>query len=185
MDSARRSTHLPGTPRDRFSPYKRDLSNASKWKFDGILIDLFGSPGPKCPEIQVKLRLKPRGNGRNIVGQHLPTLLDVTCPVRLHTLLHVVGKCCTKFEPVRLLSQHLPTFLLFHDRRSVAQQCWIRLHSSSLTAHPKLLVPRTRITRGLQSLMGCIFSIIHCSSQHWWKLLHPFASVRNLVTEKQ
>ena len=129
--------------------------------------------------------IKPRGNGRNIVGQHLPTLLDVTCPVRLHTLLHVVGKCCTKFEPVRLLSQHLSTFLLFHDRRSVAQQCWIRLHSSSLTAHPKLLVPRTRITRGLQSVMGCIFSIIHCSSQHWWKLLHPFASVRNLVTEKQ
>ena len=73
---------------------KRDLSNASKWKFDGILIELFGSPGPKCPEIQVKLRLKPRGNGRIIVGQHLPTLCDVTCSVCLHTLLHVVGKCC-------------------------------------------------------------------------------------------
>ena len=53
---------------------KRDLSNASKWKFDGILIELFGSLGTECPEIQVKLRLKPRGNGLNIVGQHLPTL---------------------------------------------------------------------------------------------------------------
>ena len=42
--------------------------------------------------------LKPRVNGRSIVGQQLPTLLDVTCCVRLHTLLHVVGCCCTKFE---------------------------------------------------------------------------------------
>ena len=41
--------------------------------------------------------VKPRANGRNIVGQQLPTLLDVTCCVRLHTLLHVVG-CCAKFE---------------------------------------------------------------------------------------
>ena len=40
------------------------------------------------------LFLKPRANGRNIVGQQLPTLLDVTWCVRLHTLLHVVGCCC-------------------------------------------------------------------------------------------
>ena len=26
------------------------------------------------------------------------TLLDVTCCVHLHTLLHVVGSCCAKFE---------------------------------------------------------------------------------------
>ena len=37
---------------------------------------------------------------RNIVGQQLPTLLDVTwrCCVRLHTLLHVVVCCCEKCE---------------------------------------------------------------------------------------
>ena len=34
-------------------------------------------------------------------------------------------------KPVKLFSQQLPTFPLFRDRRSVAQQCWIRLHSSS------------------------------------------------------
>ena len=39
------------------------------------------------------VRLKSHENGRNIVGQQLPKLLDVTCYVRLHTLLHVVG-CC-------------------------------------------------------------------------------------------
>ena len=26
------------------------------------------------------------------------TLLDVTCCIHLHTLLHVVGSCCAKFE---------------------------------------------------------------------------------------
>ena len=75
--------------------------------------------------------IKPRANGPNIVGQQLLTLLDVTCCVRLHTLLHVVGCCCVEYEPVKFFSQQLPTFLLFRDRRSVAQQCWIRLHSSS------------------------------------------------------
>ena len=38
--------------------------------------------------------VKPHANGRNIVGQQLPSLLDVTCCVRLYTLLHVVGCCC-------------------------------------------------------------------------------------------
>ena len=44
--------------------------------------------------LYVFLVVKPRANGRNIVGQQLPTLLDVTCYVRLHALLHVVGCCC-------------------------------------------------------------------------------------------
>ena len=45
-------------------------------------------------------------------------------------LLDVVPCCCAKFETGQTFSQQLPTFL-FRDRRSVAQQCWIRLHSSS------------------------------------------------------
>ena len=44
------------------------------------------------------IRVKSHANGRNIVGQQLPTVLDVTCHGRLHTLLHVVGSCCAKFE---------------------------------------------------------------------------------------
>ena len=43
-------------------------------------------------------------------------------------LLRVVAQ---SLKPVKLFSQQIPTFLLFRDRRSVAQQCWIRLHSSS------------------------------------------------------
>ena len=38
------------------------------------------------------------------------------------------GSYCWKFETVQSFE---PTFLLFRDRRSVALQCWIRLHSSS------------------------------------------------------
>ena len=72
--------------------------------------------------------IRLRANRRNIGVQQLPALLDVTCCVRLHTLLHVVAQ---SLKPVKLFSQQFPTFLLFRDRRSVAQQCWIRLHSSS------------------------------------------------------
>ena len=55
----------------------------------------------------------------------------------LHVAL-VCTSCCMlldvvaqSLKPVKLFSQQLPTFLLFRDRRSVAQQCWICLHSSS------------------------------------------------------
>ena len=43
-------------------------------------------------------------------------------------LLDVVSQ---SLKPVKLFSQQLPTFPLFRNRRSVVQQCWIRLHSSS------------------------------------------------------
>ena len=43
-------------------------------------------------------------------------------------LLRVVAQ---SLKPVKLFSQQLPTFLLFRDRQSVAQECWIRLHSPS------------------------------------------------------
>ena len=56
-------------------------------------------------------------------------------------MLHVASAvaCCwmlllvvaQSLKPVKLFSQQLPTFLLFRDRRSVAQQCWIRLQNSS------------------------------------------------------
>ena len=110
-------------------------------------------------------------NGRNIVGQKLPTLLDVTCCVRLHNLLHVVACCCAKFETGQTFQPTTPNIFLFRYRRSVAQQRWIRLHSSS-----NILGPRTLITHGLHRRMGCILPTMHCRSQTCWELLlHPFA----------
>ena len=120
-------------------------------------------------------------------------MLDVTCCVRWHTLLRVVAR---SLKPVKLFSQQLPTFLLFRDRRSVAQQCWIRLHSSSnivgathahyawitktyglYSSHDALQVP---------TLLGVVASV--CTplptrtqqlptllAQQYWELLCPFA----------
>ena len=75
------------------------------------------------------LHIKPCVNGRNIVNQQLRTLLDVTCCVRLHSLLHVVAQ---KLKPVKLLAtckrtQQLPTLL--------GQQCWELLRASVVIAH--------------------------------------------------
>ena len=71
--------------------------------------------------------VKPRANGRNIVGCYMlrPFAHPVAC---CWILLRVVTQ---SLKLVTLFSQQLPTFLLFRDRRSVAQQCWIRLHSSA------------------------------------------------------
>ena len=52
-------------------------------------------------------------NRRNMVDQQLPTLLDVTCCVRLHTLLRIVGSCCAKFETGKTCCVRLHVALSF------------------------------------------------------------------------
>ena len=75
----------------------------------------------------VLTRVKPHANRRNIVGYYMlhPFAHPVAC---CWMLLRVVAE---SLKPVKLFSQQLPTFLLFGDRRNVAQQCWIDLNSSS------------------------------------------------------
>ena len=63
----------------------------------------------------------------NIVGCYM--LCPFALPVAFCWMLLRVAT--QSLKPVKLFSQQLPTFLLFCDRWSVAQQCWIRLHSSS------------------------------------------------------
>ena len=78
----------------------------------------------KLTKLITKWSVVPLANlGRNIVGKQLPTLLYVTCCVRLHTLLHVVACCCVllgvvvqSLNPVKLLAtckqmQQAPTML--------------------------------------------------------------------------
>ena len=57
------------------------------------------------------------------------TLLDVTCCIRLHTLLHVVGSCCAKFETGQTLS------CVKTDATTPSIQCWelLRLFASSFS----------------------------------------------------
>ena len=92
----------------------------------------------------------PCANRRNIVGQQLSALLDLTCRVRRYTLLFVFACCCVLLGIVAQ-SQTSQTFeptnsnSLFCDHRSVAQQYWSGLDSSS-----NIVGPRTCITHGLQ-----------------------------------
>ena len=119
-------------------------------------------------------KLKPRANGRNIVGQQLPKLLDVTCCVRLHTLLHVVGCCCVLLRKVWNQSNFSANNSQ-HFFCSVIAEAWRNNVGSVCTALPTLLGQRTLITHALQRLMGCILPTLHCRSQHCWELLRPFA----------
>ena len=112
-------------------------------------------------------------------------------------MLGVVGQqCCVRLHPAKLFSQQLPTFLLFRDRRSVAQQCWIHLHSSSniawaTHAHyarftktsglypsddamqvPTLLVVVASVCTPLPTGMHQLPTLL---AQQRWELLRPFA----------
>ena len=107
-----------------------------------------------------QINVKPRANGRNIVGQQLPT------------------------------------FLLFHDHRSVAEQCWIRLHSSSnivgaAHAHYAWFTKTSGLYPSHEALQGPILVRVVASvgtplptrtqqvptllAQQCWELLRPFA----------
>ena len=104
----------------------------------------------------VHARVKPRANGRNIVDQQLPTLLDVTCRVRLHTLLHVV--VCF-WELLRKVWNRSNVQLRATDRNN-SQYCWannvesccVRLHLALLIydlVKTRLLVLASRLRRTL------------------------------------
>ena len=115
--------------------------------------------------------LRLRANGRNIVECYMlsPFAHPVTC---CWMLLRVVAQ---SLKPVKLFSQQLPTFLLFRDRRSVAQQCWIRLHSSSnivgaAHAHYAWFTK----TYGLYPSHDAL-QVPTLLAQQCWKLLRPFA----------
>ena len=95
------------------------------------------------------------------------------------------------------MSQQLPTFLLFSDHRSVAQQCWIRLRSSSNTvgathAHYAWFTKTSGLYPShdaLQAptLLGSCCIRLHTTAytrtqqlptflgQQCWELLRPFA----------
>ena len=99
-------------------------------------------------------------------------------------------------KPVKLFSQLLPTFLLFRDRQSVAQQCWIRLHSSSnivgatyahyawitktyglYSSHDALKVPNSLgiVASVCTPLPTCTQQLSTLLAQQCWELLRPFA----------
>ena len=140
--------------------------------------------------------LKPRANGRNIFGQQLPTLLDVTCCVRLYTLLHVVGCCCAKFETGQTFQPTTPniSFVPWSPKRSVTmldlfaqlfQHCCSRTRSLGIVYKDLWVVSFPRCTAG-STLLGVVASV--CTplptrtqqlptflAQQCWELLRLFA----------
>ena len=68
----------------------------------------------------------------------------------------LLGVGAQSLKPVELLNKQFQTFLLFCDRREGG--------STMLDSFAQLFQhPRTHITRGLQSLLGCILPTMHCS----------------------
>ena len=69
--------------------------------------------------------LKPQANACNIVGQQLPTLLDFTVCICLHTLLQVVVCCWTKFETGQ-------TFIKANNSSTFLFVLWSLKHSATM-----------------------------------------------------
>ena len=53
-----------------------------------------------CAKFETDQTFRPEQTDATVVGLQLPTLLDVTCCVRVHILLHVVGCCCVLLRKV-------------------------------------------------------------------------------------
>ena len=108
-------------------------------------------------------------------------------------LLRVVTQ---SLKPFKLFSQQLSTFLMFCDRRSVAQQCWIRLHGSSnivgathahyawitmtyglYSSHDALQVPNLLgvVASVCTPLPTCTQQLPTLLAQQCWEFLRPFA----------
>ena len=126
--------------------------------------------------------LKPRANGRNIFGQQLPTLLDVTCCVRLYTLLHVVGCCCAKFETGQTFQPTTPniSFVPWSPKRSVTMldlfaQLFPTLLGPCSHARQLHIVSSPRCTAGpkIWELLH-LYTIAHTEGSNN-SLLRPFA----------
>ena len=123
------------------------------------------------------VRLKLRENGRNIVGQQLPTLLDVTCCVRLHTLLHVVECRCAKFETSQTFQPTTPNIsfvswspkcstTMFDPFAQLFQRCWGRARSLCMVYKDLWVVSFPRCTAGPNIVGSCCIRLHTTANTH-------------------
>ena len=103
----------------------------------------------------------------SIVGCYMlrPFAYPVAC---CRMLLRVVAQ---SLKLVKLFSQQLPTFLLFCDRRSVAKQCWMRLHSSSNTVLLGVVASICTQPNYQYFKLGTTRSCIYSKLQQYFKVL--------------
>ena len=91
-----------------------------------------------------------RANRRNIVGQQIPTMLDVTRCVCVHTLLHVVGCCRAKFDTGQTFSPvQTDATLLANNSQHCSGELLLRFHVRSFKDSL------------LQSFLSLLVAIIH------------------------
>ena len=121
------------------------------------------------PELSSLWELKPLANGRNIVGQQLSTLLDVTCCVRLHTLLHVVACCCGKFEAGQTFQPTTPNISFVPWSTLLRQQCWELLRACWQWCANGCNISQN-VGRAVQTDPTLL-------AQQCWELLRPFARI--------
>ena len=106
-----------------------------------------------------------------------------------YMFLHVIEQ---SLKLIKLYSQQLPTFLLFRDRWSVAQQCWISLHCSSnireltqrLRRWQRERQKSNRFRQAKQQLCTCItlfctFLCRRCTTTTWNYLISRFVEDGN------
>ena len=131
--------------------------------------------------------LRLRANGRKIVDQQLSTLLDVTCCVRLHTLLHVVAYCCAKFETGQTFQPTTPniSFVPWSPKRSATmldpfaqlfQHCWGHARSLRMDYKDLWVVSFPRCTAGPNIVGSCCIRL-HTTA-------NTYATTPNIVGAK-
>ena len=91
LQASERKAYNPKTFCRTYTMDKQPLNTGEQKDMTEFFTDLIGKIEEMSPVLVRELCfVKPYGNGRNIVGQQLPALLDVTCCV----LLHTVANCC-------------------------------------------------------------------------------------------
>ena len=105
------------------------------------------------------------------------TLLDVTCFVRLHTLLHVVACCCAKFETGQTYQPTTPniSFVPRSPKRSATmldpfaqlfQHCWGHARSLRMVYKDLWVVLFPRCTAGPNIAGSCCIRLHTTANMH-------------------
>ena len=105
------------------------------------------------------------------------TLLDVTCCVRLHTLLHVVGYSCANFETGKTFQPTTPNISLvpWSPKRSATmldpfaylfQHCWGHARSLRMDYKGLWVVFFPRCTVGLNIVGSCCIRLHTTGNTH-------------------
>ena len=135
-----------------------------------------------CKRIQhCCARLRRSRNKRNVGGcwllannsQHCWMLNVAPACTPCCMLLDVVACCCAKFETCQTFQPTTLNISLFRDRRSVTQQCWICLHSSSnIVGATHAHYTRFTKTYGLCPSHDAL-QVPTLLAQQCWELLRP------------